>query len=242
MSAFVFTGPSLPPELIPEEDLMVRCLPPVSQGDVYRATLENPRVIGIIDGYFHTTRSVWHKEILWALSQGISVYGSASMGALRAAELDSFGMIGIGWVYEAFRDGSLIDDDEVAVQHGPAEVGYHCTSEAMVNIRRTLHAAECNGVISNATRLRLELKAKALYYPERSYSRIMAEVTNDVSAVQITDLSNWLPSGKINQKRIDAELMLAEMKKTTALPAPARPVNFIFEHTETWDELIREQH
>ena len=45
------------------------------------------------------------------------------MGALRAAELHAFGMRGVGRIFEAFRDGELEDDDEVAVVHGPAEPG-----------------------------------------------------------------------------------------------------------------------
>ena len=46
--------------------------PPVGQGDVYRAaTRYRPRAIGIVDGYFHQVPSVWHKEILWAMAEGI---------------------------------------------------------------------------------------------------------------------------------------------------------------------------
>ena len=62
--------------------------PPARQGDVYRAALARPAIIGIIDGYFETMPTVWHKEILWAMAKGIHVYGAASIGALRAAELD----------------------------------------------------------------------------------------------------------------------------------------------------------
>jgi hypothetical protein len=59
---------------------------------VYQATQSHPAIIGLIDGYFEVTPTVWHKEILWAMAQGIHVHGSASIGALRAAELCSFGM------------------------------------------------------------------------------------------------------------------------------------------------------
>ena len=104
------------------------------QGDVYEAALGRPAIIGIIDGYFEVTPTVWHKEILWAMAQGIHVYGSASIGALRAAELHTFGMVGIGRIFEAYRDGILTDDDEVAVLHGPEELGYPVVTEAMVNI------------------------------------------------------------------------------------------------------------
>ena len=144
MTSIVFVGPTLAPEEVAAAGDFI-CLPPVSQGDVYRAARSRPRAIGIIDGYFSGAPSVWHKEILWAISEGVPVFGSASMGALRAAELHSFGMRGVGRIFEAFRDGVLEDDDEVAVLHGPAEIGYLAASEPMVNIRETLALARDEG-------------------------------------------------------------------------------------------------
>ena len=127
-------------------------LPPAAEGDVYRVTLKHPQAIGIIDGYFQSMPTVRHKEILWAMSRGIHVFGSASIGALRAAELVAFGMEGVGTIFELYRDGVLEDDDEVAIAHGPAEAGFLAGSEAMVNIRQTLRKAERLGVISQRLR------------------------------------------------------------------------------------------
>ena len=85
MNCIVFTGPTISPaEARAELDALY--LPPVAQGDVYRAALRRPKAIGIIDGYFERVPAVWHKEILWAMAKGIHVLGSASMGALRAAD------------------------------------------------------------------------------------------------------------------------------------------------------------
>jgi hypothetical protein len=240
MNIILFTGPSLSPNAVAKV-LDAKCLPPVSQGDVYRATQEEPDVIGIVDGYFRSVPSVWHKEILWALSRGIRVYGSASMGALRAAELVPFGMIGVGWVYEAFRDGLLIDDDEVAVEHGPAELDYACTSEAMVNIRRTLTAAERDHVICRDTLLELERIAKSAFYPNRSYENLLsiARTKTTISLSEIQAFSDWLPTGRVNQKQIDALRMLDEMQFPSQ-PAVA-PVNFTFEYTNMWDEVVQSE-
>jgi hypothetical protein len=237
MDIILFTGPSLPPDLAAQR-LSAQCRPPVSQGDVYRATLDRPSIIGIIDGYFRSVPSVWHKEILWALSQGITVYGSASMGALRAAELAVFGVIGVGWIYEAFRDGRLIDDDEVAVEHGPAELGYACTSEAMVNIRRTLAAAENHRVISGVARRSLEDYAKSLYYPMRTYSNILSG-GRGVDEAEIAAFSAWLPLGQIDQKRDDALSMLAEIKKAVISGVRPSPVDFVFEPTDMWAHAVK---
>src|SRR5262249_25127305 len=118
--AIVFLGPSLrAADLRQLSSFDVR--PPAAHGDVYRAVQDHPRTIGIVDGYFEGVPSVWHKEILYALSEGVHVYGAASMGALRAAELDGFGMQGVGRIYEGYRDGLFEDDGDVAVSHGPEE-------------------------------------------------------------------------------------------------------------------------
>ncbi len=123
MSAVIFTGPTLS-AADAKRVLDADYLPPAAEGDVYRVARQGPQVIGIIDGYFERVPAVWHKEILWAMSQGIHVFGAASMGALRAAELEAFGMEGVGAIFEAFRDGALEDDDEVAVAHAGAEFDF----------------------------------------------------------------------------------------------------------------------
>jgi hypothetical protein len=172
MTACVFVGPTLRPEdLSRAGDIIL--LPPVAQGDVYRVAQGRPQAIGIIDGYFEGVLSVWHKELLWAMAEGIHVLGSASMGALRAAELHSFGMVGIGRIFEAYRDGELEDDDEVAVIHGPAETGYVALSEAMVNIRRTLDEAAYDGLVAPAKRDHLIRIAKELFYHDRTFDRVL---------------------------------------------------------------------
>jgi len=80
-TAVIFAGPSLPPAVRPS-DPAFQWRPPVKQGEVYRAALTGPAIIGVVDGCFEVTPTVWHKEILWAMTQGIHVYGSASIGAL----------------------------------------------------------------------------------------------------------------------------------------------------------------
>lgn len=164
MNVIVFTGPTLSAEDARSE-LEATYLPPAAQGDVYRASLNRPGAIGIIDGVFDQVPSVWHKEILWAMSQGIHIFGSASMGALRAAELAAFGMNGVGKIFHAYQSGVLEDDDEVAVVHGTREDGFRAVSDAMVNIRQTLLCSEAEGVISSSVRLALERIAKSVFIP-----------------------------------------------------------------------------
>jgi hypothetical protein len=235
MKACVFVGPTLcPQDLPPAGDIAV--LPPVAQGDVYRLAQIRPVAIGIVDGYFEGALAVWHKEILFAMAGGIHVLGSASMGALRAAELHPFGMRGIGRVFEAYRAGELEDDDEVAVIHGPPETGYLALSEAMVNIRATLAAAARDGLIGPATRDALAQSAKDLFYHDRTFERVLAGAAAlPVPPEEVAALRAWLPRGRVDQKRADALAMLEAMRALlAAAPEPMR-VDYALEWTEAWD-------
>jgi len=114
---------------------------PAGQGDIARAVIEGASVIGLIDGRYEDIAAVWHKEILYALGEGVQVFGAASMGALRAAECADFGMVGIGTVFERYRFGDLSDDAAVAQLHAPQEMGWTPLTEALVNVEATLVAA-----------------------------------------------------------------------------------------------------
>jgi hypothetical protein len=173
---------------------------------------------------------VWHKEILWALHQGVAVYGSASMGALRAAELAEFGVVGVGKVFEAFAAGHLEDDDEVAVVHGPPESGYRRLSEALVNIRATLASATAARIIDVETQSRLLRRAKALHYSQRTYSRLL-------EAIPCAALHDWLPIGRIDVKRADAFRMLEAIRERRDAPTRAAGP---FEATVFWENALVE--
>jgi hypothetical protein len=237
MSVVIFAGPSISARDV-QGILGAECMPPAAQGDVYRAALSRPQAIGLIDGYFERVPAVWHKEILWALSQRIHVFGSASMGALRAAELAPFGMIGVGAIFEAFRDGILEDDDEVAVAHGPADTGYRVGSDAMVNIRATVTLAARTGVLDDTAASTLVRLGKGLFYADRSYARILELARAEgIPAAILDDFGRWLRSGAVNQKRDDAEAMLREMRGCLESGRPPAPVDFVFEETLWWQRL-----
>jgi hypothetical protein len=232
----VFLGPTLPVAQA-QEVLDAEYLPPVRQGDVYRAVVcRRPRAIGIVDGYFRQVPSVWHKEILWAMAKGVHVFGSASMGALRAAELEPFGMRGVGEIFAAFRDRDLEDDDEVAVVHGPPEMGFLAVSEAMVNIRRTLQNARSDAVISRSTQERLEEIAKSLFYAWRGYPEIIKRgAAEGLPANELAALGAWLDHGRVDLKRKDALEMLVCMRDLLAEDPTPKRITYAFEHTTMWE-------
>jgi hypothetical protein len=221
--AYVFLGPTLT-VADAKAELDAVYLPPVSAGDVFRLQDKRPRAVGIVDGYFEHVPAVWHKEIMWIMAQGVHVFGSAGLGALRAAELDSFGMRGVGRIYQAFKDGALDRDDEVAVACEEEADGYRALSEAMVNIRATLEAAQRAQIITDATRDALAATGAALFYRDRTWPALLeAGKPAGADPAELSALRRWLPAGRIDQQADDAVAMLREIRDLLAgSPDPLR--------------------
>ncbi len=131
----VFLGPSLslPKAVALHPEAVIR--PPIKFGDLYAVLARPPARVLIIDGFFHAQTPVWQREILSALHAGIEIFGTSSMGALRALELAPYGMVGLGEVFRLFENGEIEGDDEVALSHGPAEMGYVELSVPLVDLR-----------------------------------------------------------------------------------------------------------
>ena len=252
MTVAVFLGPSLPRDEA-QQLLDADYRPPVRQGDIYRVVRQmRPTAIAIMDGYFQEVPSVWHKEILWALDQGIAVYGAASMGALRAAELSPFGMVGHGKIFEAYSSGTYApydsdafeDDDEVAVIHGPAELGFPPLSDAMVDLRETFAAAADAGIIDTALRDAVVRSYKRRYYHHRSLEAL-PEVLSEVEADprQAEALTQWLPEGRVYQKKTDVRRLLAALAAGDAgrgAPEEGCAEPFVFERTTLWAQFVEQ--
>jgi len=178
----------------------VKYCPPVKRGDLAGAIAAKPQIIGIIDGLFFENASVGHREILGALRAGIRVIGASSMGALRAAELSSFGMEGVGEVYRRYQAGEIESDDEVALICDP--VSNTALSEALVNIRITLERAELTGVISPDEGSALFAEAQRRYYPDRIWTEVIrgAGLPSD----RVEAILAWARASRVDQKRDDA--------------------------------------
>ncbi len=195
----IFTGPSLHPE----EALMILDAdyhPPVKRGDIITVLNDNPDIIGIIDGVFHQDPAVSHREILEALKKGVTVVGGASMGALRASELDDLGMIGIGYVYNQYKKGLIESDDDVAVAINP--VTLEQISDPLVSVEYNFKRALDRNIISAEELNILTKTAKSIFYPKRTYTLILN--TAPIHPDRIATIENFLIREGIDIKREDA--------------------------------------
>lgn len=198
----VFLGPSLP-LIAAKEILSADFYPPAARGDIYRIIASGVKTIVLIDGVFHGARSVWQREILDALGEGIEVFGASSMGALRAAELNAFGMVGHGTIFEWYRDGLIDGDDEVALLHGPEEFGFCALSEPLVNIRRTLQRAVHDRCMTDDQARQLLDYSRRTHYPERSYRHLLTCPALE-SWPDRAGIERYILTQAIDQKRLDA--------------------------------------
>lgn len=206
----MFLGPSLPIDLARAILPDAVYLPPAGQADIMSALRRwEPDIIALIDGTFLHTLAVWHKEILAALDRGVAVYGASSMGALRAVECAPFGMVGIGRIYELFADGTLTDDDEVALAHAGPDEGWRPLSEAMANVRATLAAAAADGVITADEHQRIVAAGKALYFPDRAWPAILAAAVDaGLEPEAAARVRAFVAAHAVDQKRADARELL----------------------------------
>nr|WP_295985731.1 TfuA-like protein [uncultured Agrobacterium sp.] len=226
MKTVVFAGPSIhgiAGEEIPEVDLRG----PAACGDIFDAVQQGARTIGLIDGLYGDCAAVWHKEILHALSSGVTILGAASMGALRAAECAAFGMIGIGDIFESYRDGQRFSDADVAVSHAPAELGYRPLTIALVDAEATLQA--CHDKVTPEEHGTLLRAARQLHFTRRTWRTIAAEARLGL------EFANMLAKEAVSLKRNDAARLLA-MLDTGDLPSPP-PTSWKFQNTVFFQQL-----
>ena len=187
--------------------------PPISRGDIEKAMKQGYTVIGIIDGIFFSRADVAHKEIIRAIKEGIMVIGGCSMGALRASELDVYGMTGVGQIYEWYRDGVIEDDDEVAVATNPDT--FEPVSNPMINIRETFKAAFKSSIINNDELRRISELAKSTHYTERSYFGITRQALREgiIPEDKASKLLKFCTENESDLKREDALLVLEKIKQ-----------------------------
>jgi hypothetical protein len=205
----IFLGPSLPVEearVILDADYR----PPVKRGDI-AAIPPEVDVVGIIDGVLLNDAAVGHREILSLLDRGVKVFGASSMGALRAAELADFGMVGIGRIYEEYASGRVEGDDEVVLSFDPFSL--LPLSEPLINIRLNLQKARVAGVIGPETEIALMSEMKKVFYPLRNFSLLSEMAEKLLGIKEARELNNFLRDEVEDFKQKDAIFLLKAVKQ-----------------------------
>ncbi|MFE2379104.1 TfuA-like protein [Streptomyces sp. NPDC059398] len=226
----VFVGPTL---LASEPVLTapgVRVLPPARHGDLFDTAIGGGDTVVLVDGVYHQAPALRHKEILAVMGRGVGVIGAASIGALRAAELAPFGMLGIGSVYAAYASGEIDGDDEVAVGQAPdGELG--ALTWPLVNLRHALLLARSAGVLDGARAAGLLEALRAVYYPQRTWAAVRAVCRSQSE----TGFAGWLAEQREQDRHFgDLKRVDALAAVTAAVDGAAAPDRAVVE-LPVWD-------
>lgn len=209
----VFVGPSVLPDdlALVHDHLDIR--PPIRRGDLIKVIDDNPPAIGIVDGEFLQAVAVSPKEIWSALRRGIPTFGAASMGALRAVELEPLGMQGIGVIFDWFRSGRLDRDDDVGVIYTSLPDGrYVAETVPMVNVLWATQVGVERGLLRSDEAEALNRRARELDWRIRTWSALFGEVP---ASPEFRELAE---SPACDRKRLDAK-MLMEAVSSASRPA-----------------------
>lgn len=212
LKPIIFLGPSLPIERA-KAILDADYRGPAKKGDFLQLILRETEVVGLIDGFFLQDYPPTPIEVYSLVKKkGTVLYGSSSLGALRAVELSKYGMIGVGKIYNLFRRGILDSDDEVAVSFTDYS---NYKSEALIDIRYNLFLAEKKSVIDNQTKKRILKVSRDVYFPYRTYDDILDRCKQKYPSNLhfIEQFREYLKTDKKSLKEIDAILLLNTIKQ-----------------------------
>ncbi|PWB87462.1 TfuA-related McrA-glycine thioamidation protein [Methanobrevibacter thaueri] len=182
MKILIYTGLSIPFDearqiLDSSDDVEVIYKRPIKRGDLGHDIKENPDIIGIIDGVFHQNSAVGHREILDVMKRGVKVFGASSMGALRASELDSLGMQGIGYCYNQYASGAIDSDDDVAVMLDSESL--EALSVPLISMDYVFANAVSENILTQDEKDELVEISKSTFYPKRNYANTLAKSSLD---------------------------------------------------------------
>ncbi|MHB8272600.1 TfuA-like protein [Bradyrhizobium sp.] len=222
MKTIVFSGPS-----IAESEVLklaaVTHAPPIRRGDL--AGAEDYDVFVILDGEFGQNMSVSPKEILGLLERGKTVIGAASMGALRASELDRSGMIGTGWVYDYFRRCAVRRDADVALVYSPFD--FKPMTVPMVDVEYWMEQASAAGLIGARERARLLKVVRDIFFADRSLDRLMDAARRAIGGDMLDTLLACCGGAIPNVKAVDAAEAIRLCTSLTERREPGQPVKDI---------------
>jgi TfuA protein len=188
---------------------------PAKKGDFLRLshTSDEKKYVGFIDGVFlhdypPSPIEVYHL----ATRKNIELIGASSLGALRAVELEKFGMKGIGKIFQLFKNGILDADDEVAVTF--VRDKNILQSEALIDIRFNLFLAYKKGIITNQTKKRFVKIAKNIYFPFRNYEDIIRLTEEQFPSIhdELENFRDYILKNRDSLKARDAKKLLRYLK------------------------------
>jgi TfuA protein len=188
---------------------------PAKKGDFLMLSRDSDekKYVGFVDGVFLHDYPPSPIEVCHlATRKNIELIGASSLGALRAVELEKFGMKGIGKIFQLYKNGIINADDEVAVTF--VRENNILQSEAMIDIRFNLFLAYKKGIITNRTKKRIAKIAKNVYFPFRNYEDIIKMTSQQFPSIynELENFRSYILKNRDSLKARDAIKLLKYLK------------------------------
>ncbi len=122
-------------------------------------------------------------------------------------------MIGVGRIYEMYKNGNLESDDEVAVTFDGETM--EPLSVPLVNVRMTVELGREMGVFTKEQASAVVDTTRKIFYPERNYRSIIHECVKSgvIGDSEKNKLLEFLKRHEVDVKRQDAILVLEKIKE-----------------------------
>ena len=188
---------------------------PAKKGDFLMLSRDSDekKYVGFVDGVFlhdypPSPIEVYHL----ATRKNIELIGASSLGALRAVELEKFGMKGIGKIFQLYKNGIINADDEVAVTF--VRENNILQSVAIIGIQFNLFLAYKKGIITNQTKKRIAKIAKNIYFPFRNYEDIIKLTQQQFPPIynELESFRSYILKNRDSLKARDAIKLLKYLK------------------------------
>ena len=202
----IFGGPSL--TLVKSKALnYFEFRPPIKRGDlisILDAGGKKPIVL-ITDGVFGSSLAITPNECIEYIDKGGLLFGSSSIGALRAADCFTRGMVGIGDIFMAYHLGYYHSESDVAVvydQNSFEEITY-----SYAHIDNILKILLREKLITSIIFRKIGKQIKKIVWYERHDKNIMQAIASETDCGIITDkFKSLLNNDTYHPKKKDALL------------------------------------
>ncbi len=144
---------------------------PVARTDLKEDIKNGIHIIGLVDGVFLNQLAVSPSEIMDCIRHGIKVFGSSSMGALRAAELDQYGMVGVGDIYNLVKKNEDFEDDFLGQTFYEDDLDKRSTP--FIDVYLVLKKLHAENVISKDVMSFAIRKFRNMHYSDRGVPRLL---------------------------------------------------------------------
>lgn len=183
--------------------------PPAKAGDLINYVMQNSSVeiLVVVDGYFFEEFAILHREIKEVIESGYVVIGCSSMGALRAVEMKSYGMIGFGEVYNYYIHSPRTGDDEVGLIHEVKEGCYRHLTIPLINLR-ILAGKIHDRVLGNYLTLLVDYLS-TLSFGDRDW-KCVEEYIDRIAGSESQEILRLLKDQYVDYKAIDLERTIRE--------------------------------